>query len=109
MNIPHIILWVLLLIVLTAYVICVIHIRGNRKELKDTSHWEVSSLEKEKKDNYIRSIKGIVKNISNLMGFLLIGATLILALFDSQYYVLTSMFTTSGAAAHFYFGRRGAR
>ncbi|HAS85151.1 MAG TPA: hypothetical protein DCS23_03750 [Candidatus Yonathbacteria bacterium] len=102
----QIFLWVLLLICFTSYVICGLLVISNYKIIQRADSGGIYPSDTYKKKEFLRSMQANSSGMLRLQGWLLICATIIFALFDSQYYVVASMFTVLLAIAHFDFSAR---
>ena len=102
----QIFLWALLLICFTSYVICGLLVISNYKSLIKTTVDDLSATALYNNRAFVKSILANSKDMLRLQGWILFWTTVILAIFDSQYYIVASMFTALFATAHFYFSSR---
>lgn len=97
---------VVILVVLTIFYI-VIHLSQRESGESLSNHNKVhhgSPVVDE--DAFARSIMLGIKSDHQWQFGLMVVATVVLAIFDSHYYMMASTFCAVLAAAHFYFGRR---
>lgn len=106
MNNLHIFLWVLLIILLSGYVICWLLIIENLKSIGEMATNESTTLALLQKNEFVGSMNRNSKDMLRLQGWLMMWATIFLAIFDSQYYIISATFTASISSAHFYFAWR---
>jgi len=101
----HIFLWVVILILSAIYIIAGLMVMGNYKSIRKMDEGDLSAKGGYNREEFIRSMNSNSRDTLNVQKWIMVGLTIVFALFDSQYYVMASMGTLLVATSHYYFLR----